>query len=562
METHLEIIVGLGGSNHEGSAALLRDCSIEVAIEQERLTRRKHGSSWWWENPVGAAVEYCLESADVLFDDVARFVSSDLLPKRVIEQYHPKCVRLFPHHLCHAASACLLLPNNSKAAILVYDGMGSIRTKPNSEGKVLRETFSFFELKGKHLDCLGQTTGDSLVEHDDFPSGCSNSIGKIYDMVTAILGFDEFDAGKTMGLAAHGKPRYAEDILQFIKLGNDFSSCFQYDASESSLSQLLRALIQGSRDFSVKADIAASIQFVLEKTLLHAVSMFNLQDYDVLCLVGGCALNSVANGQVAQQLPPNCQLLIPPFASDSGVALGALWLDRMYSSNGTPNFKLRGEPIAPAVARPGRRYGLDRCLQAAQRHYPALAPDAGVHDATTLARKLARGSVIGLFNGPSEIGPRALGGRSILADPRSALIRERINRLIKLREPFRPLAPMILEERYEEYFEDCRRADPYMLRVAQATRRCREFAPAIVHIDGTARVQTIGPNDDAFLRALLNAFEEITGVPILINTSFNRRGEPIVETPEDALDAFFGMKLDGIYMDGIFFVHPNAEASS
>ena len=141
-------------------------------------------------------------------------------------------------------------------------------------------------------------------------------------------------------------------------------------------------------------------------------------------------------------------------------------------------------------------------------------------------------------------------------------MRERINRTMKLREPFRPLAPMILEERYEEFFEDPRRADPYMLCVAVATELCRTLAPAVVHVDGTARVQTVGDKDDPFLLELLRAFEELTRVPILLNTSFNRRGEPIVETPEDALDAFLGMRLDGLYMDGVFFVHPNASATA
>lgn len=556
------IIIGLGGSNHEGSAALLRESSIEVAIEQERLTRRKHGHSWWWENSVGAAVEYCLEAAQVSIDDVARFVSSDLLPKRVIEQYHPKCVRLFPHHLCHAASACVMLPPKAKAAFLVYDGMGSIRGKPNGSGKVLRETFSFFELNEKGLHCLGQTFGESLVEHDDFPSGCSNSIGKIYDMATAILGFDEAEAGKTMGLAAHGKARYADEIMRFLKLNRDFSLCFEYDASDASLSRFLKGCIAGSRDFGIKADVAASIQTVLERTLLHAFSLLDANEYDFVCVSGGCALNSVANGQLAQHLPSGCQLIVPPFAADSGLSLGALWLDRLGESGELPTMSIRGAPMTPWASRPGRLYGLDRCREAARRYYPALAPDAAAYDARTLACKLAAGSVVGLFNGPSEIGPRALGGRSILADPRSTLVRERINRSIKMREPFRPLAPMILEERYDEYFEDRRRADPYMLRVAKATRRCCELAPAVVHVDGTARVQTIGVNDDQFLRELLIAFEETTGLPLLINTSFNRRGEPIVETPEDALDAFVGMNLDGIYMDGVFFVHPNVAASS
>lgn len=562
MPASSSIIVGLGGSNHDGSAALLRSSEIEVAIEQERVTRRKHGLSWWWENPVGAAVDYCLEAAGVGMDEVARFVSSDLLPRRVLEEYRDKPIRLFPHHLCHAASACMMLPSGKRAAILVYDGMGSIRSKPNKAGKVLRETFGFFQFDESGLRCLGETFGESLVEHDDFPSGCSNSIGKLYEMVTAILGFDEFDAGKTMGLAAHGEPRYADAIESFLSFGDSFSSCLRFDASNPSLSILLKRLIAETPGFAVKADIAASIQKVLEKTLLHAHSLFVNVEYDIFCVVGGCALNSVANGALAQRLPEHRQLLIPPFAADAGLGFGALWLDARAETGALPSFTFRGQPIAPTIARPGRVYGPGRCREAALKFYPKLAHDPRILSARSLATELAAGRVIGLFNGPSEVGPRALGGRSILADPRSAEMRERINRTIKLREPFRPLAPMILEARYDEFFEDRRQADPYMLRVARATPRCCAFAPAVVHVDGTARVQTVSEKDDSFLVELLRAFDELTGVPILLNTSFNRRGEPIVETPEDALDAFLGLRLDGLYMDGVFFVHPNASATA
>lgn len=562
MSDDARVIVGLGGSNHDGSAALLRGSSIEVAVEQERVTRRKHGISLWWENPVGAAVDYCLDAAGVSIDAVTRFVSSDLLPRRVLEEYQGRTVRLFPHHLCHAASACMLLPPGMRAAVLVYDGMGSIRSKKNSEGKVLRETFGFFRFDEAGLKCLGETFGESLVEHDDFPSGCSNSIGKIYEMVTAILGFDESDAGKTMGLAAHGEPRYADAIESFLSFGDDFSSCLRYDASDPSLRDFLRGVIDDTAGFAVKADVAASVQAVLEKTLLHAFSLFKEVEYDVLCVAGGCALNSVANGELARHLPGGHRLLVPPFAADAGLGFGALWLDQQAETGALPAFTIRGRPIAPAAARPGRVYGAARCRAAAKKFYPNLAHDPRVHNAQTLAAELAAGRVIGLFNGPSEIGPRALGGRSILADPRSAEMRERINRTMKLREPFRPLAPMILEERYEEFFEDPRRADPYMLCVAVATELCRTLAPAVVHVDGTARVQTVGDKDDPFLLELLRAFEELTRVPILLNTSFNRRGEPIVETPEDALDAFLGMRLDGLYMDGVFFVHPNASATA
>lgn len=555
------VVVGLGGSNHDGSAALLRGSSIEVAVEQERVTRRKYGKSQWWENPVGSAVNYCLDAAGAEFSEIARFVSSDLLPRRVLEAYHVNTIRLFPHHLCHAASVCMMLPPGAQAAVLVYDGMGSIRTE-SCNGKVLRETFGFFRFDQKGLQCLGETLGETVVEHDDFPSGSSNSIGKIYEMVTAILGFDSKDTGKTMGLAAHGRPRYAEQIEQFLSFGSTYSCCLKYDANDPALHTMLLKMIADDPSFAIKADIAASVQAVLEKTLLHAYSLFTGFDYEFFCVAGGCGLNSVANGLLATHLPSGRHLVVPPHAGDAGLGLGALWLDRFEETETLPQFTLRNQPLVPGIARPGKLYGHERCLESARHFYPQLAHNPRVSDAEGLAAEISSGKIIGLLNGPSEIGPRALGGRSILADPRSVQMRERINRTIKLREPFRPLAPMILEEHYMDFFYDFRQADPYMLRVATATPRCRNLAPAVVHVDGTARVQIVNSESDPFLVKLLQTFHKSTGIPLLLNTSFNRRGEPIVETPEDALDAFLGMRLDGLYMDGVYFVHPSPSAIS
>jgi carbamoyltransferase len=171
-----------------------------------------------------------------------------------------------------------------------------------------------------------------------------------------------------------------------------------------------------------------------------------------------------------------------------------------------------------------------------------------------LAERITAGDIVGVFNGASEFGPRALGGRSVLADPRDALVRERINRQIKHREPFRPLAPMILAKHFDEYFWPAAAKDNFMLTVAQANDLCVQRAPAVVHIDGGARVQVVDEDGDPFLVALLERFHELTGVPIVLNTSFNRRGEPIVETPTEAFEAFIAMGLDGLYADGAYYV--------
>ena len=184
--------------------------------------------------------------------------------------------------------------------------------------------------------------------------------------------------------------------------------------------------------------------------------------------------------------------------------------------------------------------------------YPRLAEDTSVKAPADLAIQIAAGRIIGCFNQRSEMGPRALGGRSIFADARDARMRERLNREIKRREPFRPLAPMVLASRFDEFFCDPRQADPFMIKVATVRPERQAAIPAVVHVDGTARVQVV-PDDDAFLGAILHKLAEETGIPIMINTSFNRRGEPIVETPADAVDAFLGLKLDGLWLEQRYF---------
>jgi carbamoyltransferase len=264
-------------------------------------------------------------------------------------------------------------------------------------------------------------------------------------------------------------------------------------------------------------------------------------------------LNAVANTFLIEHASFSAPVIIPPYADDSGIALGALWLYARNRDGSNPHMTFRGAPVAPAIARPGREYSDAEVLAAARNAYPRAAVDASIGGPEDLVPLLASGEVLGFFDGRSEFGPRALGGRSILADPRRAAVRERINRRIKQREPFRPLAPVVLASTYRDYFENARLADPYMIKVARATERCRREAPAVVHADGTARVQVVDDAAGTSLARLLRAFGRETGLPMLLNTSFNRRGEPIVESPADAFDAFLAMGLDGLYINGAFY---------
>lgn len=528
------------------------DRDLRVAIEQERLTRRKHGITLWYEDPLKASIEYCLQTEGVDIGEVECFVSSDVLPARALHDLRTRPVKLFPHHLCHAASAYLMLPPGTKAAVLVYDGYGSIRGAGPSPLRNRRETFSFFVFDGDGFQTIGQTCGLGFIERDDFEIGVTNSIGVLYELVTSLLGYESMDSGKTMGLSSHGVPRYVDDLAAFIQYRDDPNDCFRCASDDPEMTVTIeRILREGRNGFTVRADLAASVQSILNTTLMHCADLLQGHGAEVLCISGGCGLNTVANARLAQtgQLP----VVVPPHCGDAGLAFGALWLEAFTRDKRVPTLTFRGGPVSPHIARPGRTYSIAEQRRAVQEYYPRLIPDSTVRTAEDLAVVLADGAIVGVLNGSSEIGPRALGGRSILADPRAARTREKINRQIKHREPFRPLAPIVLEEDYLEYFEDIRCADPFMLKIARATPKLLHDAPAAVHVDGTARVQIIPAAGDPFLRNLLLTFRRQSGVGILINTSFNRKGEPIVETPLDAVDAFLGMGLDGLYMNGEFY---------
>lgn len=547
-------ILGLGGSDHDFSAALMYDGDIRVVIEQERLSRRKYGKTLWFESPVQLAIDYCLDAEGISLSDIAAIVSSDTLPARLRIAFRDHNLRLFSHHLCHAASAYMMVPSDSTAGVLVYDGFGSIVGPIEDQLRCKRETFSFFLFGPDGHECLGQTLGDATVEGDDFPVVVTDSMGLLYELVTAQLGYDPLEAGKTMGLSSYGRPLHVEELGQFVRYGSEPSDFFRCTLDDPRFPALLEAILRRSPNlFAGRADLAASVQALMNDAALRSLDFFQNRAIDQLCLAGGCALNTVTNSYLIESAPFDVPFSIAAHCGDAGLGLGALWLHEFAVNGRNPRLTSRGQPLNPSLARPGRTYSAQERAAAVQQFYPRLSHDPSVRTPAELARRLAVGEVIGLFNGRSEIGPRALGGRSIIADPLNNATRERINRIIKKREPFRPLAPMVLEERYDDYFFDRRCADAYMLRVARVRDRCRDAAPSVVHVDGTARVQVIPADGDGFLVSLLREFEALTGRALLLNTSFNRRGEPIVESPLDAVDAFVGMELDGLFLEGDFY---------
>jgi carbamoyltransferase len=547
-------LLGLGGSDHDFSAALSLGTDLRVAIEEERLSRRKHSLPIWYENPNRHSIAYCLQAERINLEDVEVIVSSDTLPARTRHELRTYPLKVFPHHLCHAASAYMMLPAKTRAGILVWDGYGSILSRQRDTLRAARETISFFLFHPDGYERLGGTEGMAFLESDDFPICVTNSVGMFYELVTGMLGYDPLDAGKVMGLSAYGAPKYEKELAEFVTFGNTMSDCFQCRVEDSALTACIdQLLLSRGGSFSVKADIAASLQAFTDKALLHCAGFFAGIGIQTLCVSGGCALNTVATSNLVENAPFDVPIVSPPQCGDSGLAFGAICLELLERGHKMPCVSFRGCSDPARLSRPGRSYSRDERQSAAQEFYPRLVHDPSVASPVKIAELLAQGAVIGALNGPSEFGPRALGGRSIFADPRSVLTRERINRILKRREPFRPLAPIVLRADYDTYFEDPRLIDEFMLKNARVRHKCIIDAPASVHIDGTARVQVIDTDGDPFLVELLSAFKQLTGVGILLNTSFNRRGEPIVETPRDAIDAFLGMGLDGLYLDGDYY---------
>ncbi len=555
-------ILGISAFYHDSAACLLEDGRIVAACQEERFSRIKHDSSF-----PAKSVEECLRIGRCRTDqlDCVVFYEKPFARfERLLETYSqhvPRGLRSYlksmpawikeklwikdilhkslsfegeilfgDHHESHAASAFYPSPFQS-AAILTVDGVGEWSTATWGSGA------------GNRIHLQAEIR---------FP----HSLGLLYTAFTYYLGF-RVNSGeyKIMGLAPYGRPRYADLIRDhLIRIDEDGSfrldtAFFDYEAGLRMTSKRFERLFEAPRRLPEgpleqrHMDIAASIQSVTEEVLLKMASHLRRESGESrLCLAGGVALNCVANGRILRECGFE-DIWIQPAAGDAGGALGAaLAVWHRY---------LDMERLAPAACRQdsqqasllGGRYedadiqeALDRC-RAVYRRLPQdelIAQCVGC---------LENGGVLGWFQGRMEYGPRALGCRSILADARGADTRDRVNLRIKYRESFRPFAPAVLEEHSREYF-DLDRPSPYMLLVAPVLEDRRGEVPSITHVDGSARIQTVNRGDNPRFHALLEAFRGATGCPLLLNTSFNVRGQPIVESPHDAFQCFMRTGMD------------------
>jgi carbamoyltransferase len=544
--------------SHDRSAVLTRDGQVLFGIAEERLDRNKHSiveaTDGSFLNTIPRrAIEYCLMAAGVSWDeldDVVVVGSVIYHPNRQLRnptieevagqlpEVPTERITLLNHHLAHAAAAYFASPFDS-AAILVADGAGNIAHQRR------KRLFSLPDVEHTTIYSAAET---KVVERAKIcaEAKAMNSLGALYHLVTLHAGFGQFEEGKTMGLAASGNDSLLPLFRQAVHidgLGYSISPEFQpFDLKGRLFHRAFAAHFGPPRqkDEPIRdqdREMAYAVQAVLEERMIElGRTIRETTGQTRLCYSGGVALNAVVNGRLSREAGFD-DLFIVPCSGDDGTALGAaLWAWRVK----------RGGEKTWSMNHPflGRTYS-DREIERALSGFEGMVQARRVSDpAFEAARMIADGAALGWFQGGSEIGPRALGHRSILADPRRADMKDRINEKIKRRESFRPFAPSVLEGRAVEYF-DVQRPAPFMLETARVTRP--EAIPAVTHDDQMARLQTVndGPENRLFYD-LIRAFDSLTGVPVVLNTSFNQAGEPIVESPEDAVSCLTTSRLDAL----------------
>ncbi|MGH7552407.1 MAG: carbamoyltransferase family protein, partial [Longimicrobiales bacterium] len=547
MATEYTYVLGVPNfANYEASASLIQVPRgggeiAYVSIGEDRLTRTKHTYAF----PL-RGIQYCLEAfglesieqIDFIYTDYARLprwlnsgpgyrkLEHDYLKLRL--RYPRERIRVVDHHDAHAASAFYPSPFD-EAAVLVVDSLGS---------RLNTQTLYHFH------------DGEARV----LERGDHWGIGRLYSLVTgSVLPYGpEKGFGKTMGLAPYGAV-HPGPVLDFKPKDHGMSSDYSAFCSRPPLPRIVATGVRRCEDRERVLDLyfaraAYDVQQECERQMVRmAEYAYERTGSRNLCIAGGTALNGLANARVLQRSRFE-NVWIPPGCSDTGLSLGlALW-GYFQDVAGSERTKVTVSMTAPYTGRPYARETIARMLDGYGIAYRAVEPEA-------VASHIAAGKVIGWFEGGSEFGPRALGHRSILADPRDPGMKDTLNRRVKFREPYRPYAPSVLAEHAREWFE-LEADSPFMLMVVDVREDKRARIPAVTHVDNTTRPQTVAASVNPNYHRLISEFHRLTGVPMVLNTSLNINREPIVETPIDALICVFGTAIDFLYIEGLLVECP------
>ena len=536
-------VLGINAVFHDPAAALVVDGEIVAAAEEERFSRRKHGKTpvpfAAWELPEQSAA-WCLERGGIAPEDLDAVAYSfdpglaapsgpditadgweglrtlyaaraPLFLQTALPGLDPAVVRFVPHHIAHAASAAMAAPLPT-SSVLVLDGRGEVAS----------------HLAGRCVDGEIEVLACQHLPH---------SLGLFYEEATDHLGFRRSsDEYKVMALASYGTPLFLPELRRAVTA--DGQGGFRVEPIE--WGGFVKRRGKGQPVLPEHADLAASVQRRLEEVLLDLVRWLHGRTGDTaLTLAGGVALNCVANSRIAAEGPFET-VWTQPAAGDAGTALGgALWCGRALGDT----------PTAMGTAALGRDWSDDEL--AAWLEVAAVSYERPGDIAAAVAEIVATGGVVAWFQGRSEYGPRALGHRSLLAAATDAANLSRLND-IKGREQFRPVAPMVLLDRAAEIF-DGPLPSPYMLFTHRVRAEWRDRIPAVVHVDGTARIQTVDPGEEPLMARVLAAVERRTGIPVVVNTSLNTAGRPMVDDPRDALECFGSAPVDALAL-GPFLV--------
>lgn len=563
------IILGINYFFHDTSACLVRDGELVVALEEERFSREKH--TWGFPHN---AIKKCFETTGIKPEEVDHIAVSinpakdrgkkvlyagklhkNALPflkheflrplsrqrelkawlKETWPQGHPKLHRV-DHHVSHVVGSYLVSPFD-KAALLSLDGAGEWSTT----------------WLGEIDDCKIDCYSESLFPH---------SLGSFYEAATQFCGFrPNYDEGKTMGLAPFGDAQvFADKMRKLLRIDDegrvkmDLSYFAYQNAGDNRLGQRYIDTFgeprHGGPIEQNHMDVAAAAQLVLEERVLEMCKILEQRSSaDYLVVAGGVSLNSVMNGRILRDTRFK-DLYVMPAAGDNGTCIGAAY----YVHNIVLGEKQRYHHSNPFVGTAYSDEEIEKTLRDCKLQFKRVDDPC-----LEAARRLRAGEIIGWFQGRMEIGPRALGARSILADPTQAHMKDKINAEVKHREAYRPFAPSTTKEHYQNFF-DSEVTAPFMLKVCQVKKEFRDRLPAITHVDGSARLQTVCPDTNPAYHRLISEFGKLSDIPVVLNTSFNIMGEPVVESPVHAVRCFFSTGLDSLII-GSFVIDKHQTAA-